>query len=86
MVCKQCTSEDQSTFNGEVAIHFPERKGLDKPIVWSFPKLLVCLHCGFTEFTVLERDLQVLTHGSPVEGAVVLTEERSRPSEKVTIQ
>jgi hypothetical protein len=38
--------------NGEIAIHFPGLKGLDKPIVWVFPKLLVRLDCGFTEFTV----------------------------------
>ena len=35
-----------------IAIHFPGLKGLDKPVVWVFPKLLVCLNCGFTEFVV----------------------------------
>jgi hypothetical protein len=57
-------------------------KGLDKPIVWVFPKLAVCLHCGFTEFTLPERELKVLVHGTPVEGAVVLAEKAARPSEK----
>lgn len=71
MTCKGCHSEKQNVFNGEVAIHFPGRKGLEKPIVWAFPKLVVCLQCGYTEFTVPERELQVLEHGSPVEGAVV---------------
>jgi hypothetical protein len=33
---------------------------LDKPIVWVFPKLLVCLDCGFTEFPVPETELRVL--------------------------
>ena len=85
MPCKSCESNNQRTFNGEIAIHFPGREGLDKPIVWVFPKLVVCLHCGFTEFTVPERELQVLERGTPVEGAVVLVEERSRPSESVRI-
>jgi len=72
MACKRCTSDSQRVFNGEVAIHFPGLKGLDEPIVWSFPKLLVCLECGFTEFTVPERELSVLATGEAVVGAVVL--------------
>ena len=83
MTCKGCHSEKQRVFNGEIAIHFPGLEGQDKPIVWVFPKLVVCLHCGFAEFAVPERELQVLTLGSPVEGAVALTEEGSRPMEKV---
>jgi hypothetical protein len=72
MACKRCASENQNTLNGEVAIHFPGLKGLDKPIVWAFPKLAVCLECGFTEFIVPERELSVLVHGAPMEGAIVL--------------
>ena len=72
MTCKRCGSDGQSVFNGEVAIHFPGPKGLDKPIVWAFPKLAVCLECGYTKFIVPERELSVLVHGTPVEGAIVL--------------
>jgi hypothetical protein len=86
MTCKGCQSDKQSLFNGEIAIHFPALEGLDKSIVWVFPKLVVCLHCGFTEFAVPERQLQVLTQGSPVEGAVVLTKEGSRASGNVRTQ
>ena len=63
MACKKCSSEKQSTFNGEVAIHFPGLEGLDKPIVWVFPKLAVCLDCGFTDFTVPESETRVLREG-----------------------
>lgn len=84
MACKRCTSASQRAFSGEVAIHFPGLKGLDEPIVWSFPKLLVCLECGFTEFTVPERELGVIVTGAAVEGAVVLDEKR--PWEKVAAQ
>ena len=59
MSCKSCQS-DQRNFNGEVAIHFPGLQGLDKPIVWVFPKLVVCLNCGFTEFVIPQRELRQL--------------------------
>jgi hypothetical protein len=71
MTCKGCGSDRQSVFNGEIAIHFRGLVGLDKPILWVFQETVVCLHCGFTEFTVPKRELQVLKTGSPVEGAVV---------------
>ncbi len=63
MSCKSCKSENQSIFNGEIAIHFPGLKGLDKPIVWVFPKLVVCLDCGFTEFAIPETELRQLAEG-----------------------
>jgi hypothetical protein len=72
MGCKRCASENQGSFNGEVAIHFPGLAGLDKPIVWIFPKLAVCLGCGTTEFSVPERELGVIVNGAAVEGTVVL--------------
>jgi hypothetical protein len=35
-------------------------KGIDYPTVWLFPKLVVCLDCGFTEFLIPETELQRL--------------------------
>jgi hypothetical protein len=78
MACKRCTSDNQRVLNGEVAIHFSGLKGLEAPIVWSFPKLLVCLKCGSTEFTVPERELNVLATGKAVVGAVVLDNKVAR--------
>jgi hypothetical protein len=77
MSCKSCKSENQSNFNGEVAIHFPGLKGLEKPIVWVFPKLLVGLDCGVTEFTIPERELGVIVTGTAVEGAIVLDQKET---------
>jgi len=71
MDCKQCGSENRRTFNGEVAIHFGGLQGLNKPIVWVFPKVVVCCDCGLTEFTVPEKELAVLRDGTPIEGALV---------------
>lgn len=50
----------------------PDSRGLDKPIVWLFPKLAVCLKCGFTQFTVPERELSVLVRGTAVEGEEII--------------
>jgi hypothetical protein len=60
MACKSCRSEKQREFGAEICIHFPGLKNLDKPAVLVFPKLLVCLDCGFTQFTVPEAELQCL--------------------------
>ena len=43
-----------------MAIHFPEPKDIDKPIVWVFPEVVVCLDCGTAEFAVLEAELRQL--------------------------
>jgi hypothetical protein len=67
----KCACENQREFNGEVAIHFPGINGLQKPIVWVFPKVRVCLDCGYADFTVPERELGVLVTGVPVKGAIV---------------
>ena len=69
--CGRCSSECRTEFGGELAIHFTGLAGLNKPIVWVFPKLLVCLNCGFTEFIVPERELQVLETGTPIEGTAI---------------
>ena len=78
MACKRCTSDSQRAFSAEVAIHFPGLKGLDEPIVWSFPKPLVCLECGFTEFSLPEIELSALESGKAAVGAVVLEKQVAR--------
>jgi hypothetical protein len=66
MSCKSCQSQNQRNFGAEIALHFPGLKDLDKPIVWMFPKALVCLDCGFAEFTVPEEELRMLVRGMPL--------------------
>ena len=60
MPCKSCGSLNQRKFDAETAIHFPGLKNIDKPAVFSFPKLVVCLDCGVAEFVVPEAELCVL--------------------------
>lgn len=63
MSCKACASSQKECFSGELAIHFPGRDGLTKPLVWVFPRLEVCLVCGATNFTVPEQQLKLLQEG-----------------------
>ena len=72
MACEKCASKNRRQFNSEVAIHFPGIQGLRKPIVFVFPKLRVCLECGYADFRVPERELETLVTGVPVDGAIVL--------------
>jgi hypothetical protein len=74
--CKLCQSDNQSTFNSEMAIHFPGLKGLDKPIVWVFPKITVCLKCGFSELVVPDRELQILVRGVQDEVPLYITRKK----------
>ena len=41
-------------------MHFPGLKNLDKPTVFVFPQLVVCMDCGFTQFVVPETELGML--------------------------
>jgi hypothetical protein len=47
-----------------MAIHFPGPKNIDKPVVWVFPEVVVCLHCGTAEFAVSEEGLRQLAKGA----------------------
>jgi hypothetical protein len=64
MVCKSCTSSNQQQFNTEIAIH-PQVS--NKPLIFVFPKILVCMNCGrlepAEEFVVPEVELQLLADG-----------------------
>ena len=61
--CKSCGSVNQKKFSAEMGIHFPELKNIDKPVVWVFPEVVVCLDCGTAEFAVPEAELRQLAKG-----------------------
>jgi len=64
MNCRRCSSEDLKNFNAEMAIHFPGLEGLNKPHVWAFPKMVVCLDCSFVEFELPAPQLSELNNGA----------------------
>ena len=63
MRCKSCGSIRGRKFTAEMGIHFPGLKNIDKPVVWVFPELVVCLDCGFSEFAMPEAELGLLAKG-----------------------
>lgn len=68
--CHGCGSPRQRAFSGEVGIHFPGIEGLNKPLVFVFPKLSVCFDCGIAQFIVPEKELQVLVTGNAASSGV----------------
>ena len=42
-----------------MAIHFPGHQNINKPVVWAFPDLVVCLDCG-AQFALEETELRQL--------------------------
>ncbi len=82
MRCKSCKLERQLAFGAEMIVHFPGMEGLDKPIVWVFPKLLVCMDCGFTEFAIPETELALLA--SDIRKSEALRREES--AEDITLR
>jgi hypothetical protein len=43
-----------------MTIQVPGLKNIDRPVVWVFPELVVCLDCGTAEFAVPEAELRQL--------------------------
>src|SRR5215469_1260268 len=63
MFCKSCRSDSARRFPAEIAIHFPGLKNLDRPHVWLFPTLVICLNCGHAEFPIPKHELRLLKRG-----------------------
>jgi hypothetical protein len=60
MSCAVCASSNQTELSAEVNLHLLGLKNLDKPSVLLFPKLLVCLDCGFAQFALPVTELRRL--------------------------
>jgi len=41
-------------------IHFSGLRNIDNPGILAFPKVLVCLDCGFSQFTISNTELALL--------------------------
>lgn len=46
--------------------HFSSTKNIDRPGVWVFPILLVCLDCGLLQSIVPAAELALLAAGIPI--------------------
>jgi hypothetical protein len=63
MNCVSCRSGNQAEFPAEVMIHFSGIRHIHSPAVLVFPKVLVCLDCGFSSFTTPGTELHELGKG-----------------------
>jgi len=63
MPCESCRSENEMEFTTEMTIHFSGIKHIANPGVLAFPKVLVCLDCGLSRFTLPEHELGLLRKG-----------------------
>lgn len=66
MSCLSCASLNQAEFTTEMMIHFSGPTRVDNPGVLTFPKILVCMDCGFSRFTTTEAQLRLLDKQIPV--------------------
>jgi len=60
VTCTCDASDKLLTLNGEVALRSPGPEGLDKPAIFVFSKMVVCFHCGLTEFRIPQDELRLL--------------------------
>jgi hypothetical protein len=60
MYCELCQSDSQAEFTAEMMIHFSGLPNIDNPGVPAFPKIAVCLDCGFSRFSIAEPELSLL--------------------------
>jgi hypothetical protein len=60
MSCELCSSTNLAEFSVEMMIHLSARRSVEDPGVLAFPKVLVCLHCGASRFSLPEDLLRVL--------------------------
>ena len=63
MKCSSCGPGNQVELQTEMAIHFSGRKNLNKPHVFVSPRVLICLDCGLSSFTLPETEFQKLGSG-----------------------
>jgi hypothetical protein len=61
MACESCFSSHKTEFLGEICLHFSGGlESLNKPLVWVFPKVVVCLDCGLAQFAIPETELKLI--------------------------
>ena len=65
MKCASCGSDDQAEFPAEMSIHL--RRSPRQPGTLVFQTVLICMDCGFSQFTVAEAELRELAHDKSVD-------------------
>jgi hypothetical protein len=60
VTCRSCGSDKQHIFEAEIPVVFAKFEDRGKPIIRVFPRLLICLSCGYVEFVVPVTELRVI--------------------------
>jgi hypothetical protein len=66
MSCPKCSLGHQEEFLAEMVVHPHGLKNLDNSGILPFPKLSVCLECGYVQFTVPKTELALLAATPPI--------------------
>jgi hypothetical protein len=64
MSCQACGSDREREFAAEINFRFCGLTNINDPGVLVFPKLLACLDCGVSRFTLPETRLALLASGA----------------------
>jgi hypothetical protein len=56
--CRSCAFLNLVQLNTEICFHFPGLAGLKIDPIFAFPKLSVCLDCGFVQSNLSAEDLR----------------------------
>jgi hypothetical protein len=59
-ICNSCASASLSEFDSEVNIYFSGLRRLNKPSIFVFPEIMVCLNCGSLGSTLSAEELRIL--------------------------
>ena len=70
MSCTRCLSLHQTELNSEINLHFRGLPNLGEPGIFVFPKILVCLDCGLSEFVIEKRELAQIGEKSITRGVL----------------
>jgi hypothetical protein len=57
MSCKLCQSNNQKSFDSEISLYLPTLADVNTSPFLVFPKVFVCLDCGFIEGQLSDDDL-----------------------------
>ena len=82
-ICPSCASKKVGKFGGEIGVHFKGSAELEKPVVFVFPEVVVCLTCGRAQFTVPQEELRVLATNTPVEDTATLLSRSAASNEQL---
>jgi hypothetical protein len=70
-MCPSCRSNYQAEFGSEMIVHLSGRENRDKPGVWVFSKLSICLDCGFLQSKIPASELAQLAASTPTSERLV---------------